>query len=152
MLSKPGFEIPYYSDKPLSKDSTWMVFPVEVKVKDKEYGAGLEKGKALISQLEDMTISLAKDKCDISHPIIKSNDLSIETLVEFKKNNSECISMIYHPIVICFFENTEFWKKMEIATIFLDAISEFCSKLDKNKLASAKLNISSVSSNKYSLG
>jgi len=144
MLSKSAFEVPYYSDKSLSKDSTWIVFPVEVKVKSKGYGSGLEKGKTLVSELEEMTIALAKDKCDIGQPIIKSNDLRIETLVEFKNNSGEYITIIYHPIVICFFQNTEFWNKMEITTLFLDAISDFCAKFDKDKLASAKLNITSL--------
>lgn len=149
MLSKGHTEKPYYSNKPLSKDSTWIAFPVEIKVKDKEYGTGLAKGKEVISELEKIVIELAENQCEIGNPIMNSGDSTLETLLEFKKISSDSISKISHPIVIRFFENTEFWSKMEIVTKFLDTISEFCNQFEKDKFIDVNLRAGFSGENKF---
>lgn len=141
MLSKPTTEKPYYSEGPLCQRSKWVAFPLELELINKSYKGGLNTGRRLITTLTDELKTLSDLGCTLEKPAITEGEAELETFVEFRKSNGECMTLINHLVFIQFTAGTEFWSKMEITGGVLDAIEELSQRFVKDKAVSVRLGI-----------
>ena len=96
MLSKYSLELPYYSEKPLEQNTGWVAFPVLIESKGKEYNSTLATAREIASKLESTINSLATENCKISYTPPEDSKSDLNTVVEFRKVNNECVTHIYH--------------------------------------------------------
>lgn len=133
MLSKVGFEMPYFTPFPLSEKTEWVAYPVLVSCKSKEYAAALTRAKEINAELNNMSGELVNDKCEILQSLSGEGLEDMQTAIEFSKQGNDLIANVYQYIVVKFKDELPFWEKMDIVSCYLDGINGFSDKFKSEK-------------------
>jgi hypothetical protein len=141
MLSKYNLELPYYTEKPLDQGTDWVAFPVFIESKGKEYRSTLTAAKEIVSKLESLTGLLSSDHCEFSYSPPNNSNCDLNTIIEFRKINNDCITHIYHHTFLYFKGNQSLWEKMAFITTTLDKVSKFCDVYKSDKQIAIQLGV-----------
>ncbi len=141
MLTKAGYEMPYFSPGPLGDSTKWVAFPVMISSRGKEYGPALAKGKDVATRILEICSALANDRCRVAQPPIEEKHKDLTTAIEFVKQRNECIAEIYNYVLVTFDVSVSFWEKMEIIARFLDSIAAFSGRFASDKGISIELGV-----------
>ncbi len=141
MLSKAGYEIPYFSPGPLGDNTKWVAFPVMISSRCKEYGPALAKGKDVATRILEICSALENDHCRVAQPPIEEKHRDLMTAVVFTKQRNECLAEIYNYVLVTFNASASLWEKMEIIARFLDSIAAFAGRFASDKGISIELGV-----------
>ena len=138
-IMKSNIEKPYYSDKPLGKNTAWVAFPVRIDVKNTNYTSGLSYGQEIISKLDASLNNIDSENCRIGIPDITEEIFDFETTVEFKKLGNDYYTQLFYQVVVNFSGSLALWNKMALISQYLDAIDAFTEGFSKDKLVDFSL-------------
>jgi hypothetical protein len=133
MISQFNLELPYYTEKPLDQATEWVAFPVFIESKGKEYHSTLTAAKEIISKLESLIDALSSEHCEFSYSPPEKSKYDLNTIIEFRKINNDCMTHVYHYTFLSFKENLNLWEKMEAITTVLDRVSTFSNTYKSDK-------------------
>jgi len=103
MLSKAIINIPYYCNKPLCANTTWLAVPLLVSAKGKELTKTFDNVKNIINSVPDVISKIPNDSFSVSLLAFDSTFEELTTTMEFYElNENEFQARIYNYVVMKF--------------------------------------------------